>query len=239
MKKLSVLFVILGMTTVNLSAQDLEIGNVSIGYEGYDEDEGLITGIYFDVLCNEEEITEEFEISIFLVDPDDIDINYQIWSYIDEDGQGESTLVEYDGIDIDIDDIPDVPDGDYRLIVCVDDYDDISESDETNNCVYASLPGEDLTYSADGGSSGIDEVEKTELSVYPNPTTGFVYFSFEEAFVGQINFYDLTGKKIQNIGLNGLSSKIDLAEFQTGIYLYEIVNMEGEIVSNGKISKTE
>ncbi|MFL5765914.1 MAG: T9SS type A sorting domain-containing protein [Bacteroidia bacterium] len=87
-------------------------------------------------------------------------------------------------------------------------------------------------------TTGITELDVSELSVYPNPGSGL--FDVNYSLAGSnaaMKIYDLGGKKIWESNLReGMDQtiQIDLSAFENGIYLYRIGD-EKEIKTSGKI----
>jgi hypothetical protein len=223
----------------NWAQRDLEIGNVDIGYQSYDAESGLISGVYFDVLNNEDEIFNEFEISILLMDPDDNDTYYKIWSLIDENGQGSFSAVEYYDIDININNAETtVPDGEYRLVVCVDEPDDIFESNEDNNCIFVSSSDENLVYSSLDEAS-IIQTSSLTAAIYPNPTTGNFQLTLNEQLItkGQVHITDLSGKTLMSFEILNPSLSINLSQLVDGCYIYRIEDENAHVLLTGRVLK--
>src|SRR5688572_23987893 len=220
----------------SLMAQyDMAIGNIDAGWNTYNSSTGEITDIYFDVLNNENNNPGAFDVKLYLVDPNNSSISYVVWTYTDGDGQGGKTVVTYDNIDIDFDDTPGIPAGQYRLAVCVDPDDDISETDENNNCLYISPMGNNLTYSP-GSADVFDLSSSPPISIYPNPVEDFMRIDFD-ASVEEMDFLlmDLSGKVVKSTILNSSVSGMDMTDVAPGLYVYQVINKDGKMVSAGKI----
>ena len=90
----------------------------------------------------------------------------------------------------------------------------ISTVSNTSNCVTQGFLQPQLII-----STGIVEVNKNnEVSVYPNPTTDFVFIKSTEQVTWIV--YDVTGK----IVLLGDYNKIETSQFALGVYYLEISN---------------
>lgn len=78
---------------------------------------------------------------------------------------------------------------------------------------------------------GIDEVEKNEIIVYPNPTTSILYLNnSSEAKAYQI--FNLKGQLVDSNSLvNGLN-EIDVKSLSVGTYIIQIGNTQQEFVKN-------
>jgi hypothetical protein len=105
------------------------------------------------------------------------------------------------------------------------------------------VPNQDVVVIQDAGTNGIRVERKYgKLSVYPNPSTGFVnidYFQPERATV-QLTVYDMMGKVVkQNILENQLPgsyhTELNLNEYsnQNGVYYVRLTY--GDKVFNSKV----
>ena len=236
--KITLLGVISLFIGTTLMAQyDLAIGNISAGWNTYNSSTGEITGVYFDVLNNENNNPGSFDVKVYLVDPNNSSISYVVWTYTDGDGQGGNTVVTYDNIDIDFDDTPGIPAGQYRLAVCVDPDNDISETDENNNCLYISTMGNNLTYNP--SSTGMVDLSSSQpIRIYPNPVTDFMRIDFD-ATVVEMNFMvmDLSGKIIRSTTLLSSMAGLDMSGVAPGLYVYQVLDKDRKVMSTGKIVK--
>lgn len=82
-------------------------------------------------------------------------------------------------------------------------------------------------------ATGIVDLGKQQISVYPNPTTDFITVNVENATMAEI--FDLNGKKVasQSIGNN---ATISMLNFANGAYILRILN-DGEVIGSTKIIK--
>jgi hypothetical protein len=230
-------FISLFMGSSLMAQYDLSIGNISAGWNTYNQPTGFITGVYFDVLNNENANPGTFDIKVYLVDPNNSNISYAVCSYTDAGGQNGNTVVTYDNIDIDFDDTPGIPAGNYRLAVCVDPDNSISETDENNNCLYISSMGNDLTYSP--GTAGIGDLSSIQpIQIYPNPVEDLMRINFDQS-ISQMNFIvtDLSGKTIKTTILNSSLSGLDMTGIAPGLYVYQVLDSKGNTLNTGKIIK--
>lgn len=220
-----------------IAQNDMSIGNVSAGWNTYNQGTGTITGVYFDVLNNENSNPGSFDVKVYLVDPNNSNNSWSVWTYTDSDGQNGNTVVTYDNIDIDFNNTSGIPAGQYRLAVCVDPDNYISETDENNNCLYISTQGNNLTYSP--GTAGIgDVIITTGVSVYPNPTKGPVNFVQENGWENaSVQVMDITGKVLKSMCLNVQLTQLDLSGLTNGLYIYQIVDAGRNVLATGKIIK--
>lgn len=215
---------------------DLAIGNISAGWNTYNSGTGVITGVYFDVLNNENSNPGSFGIEVYLVDPNDANVNFVVWSYTDGDGQNGNTVVTYDNIDIDFNTTPGIPGGQYRLAVCVDPAEDVSENNENNNCLYISSQGDNLTYAPN--TAGINDEGMDAVSLYPNPTTDMIHIARKKGWENaMISISDISGKELKTAVLNAETVQIDLSDLSNGLYIYRLIDQTGVPLATGKIIK--
>ncbi|WP_347924791.1 T9SS type A sorting domain-containing protein [Pontimicrobium sp. SW4] len=67
-----------------------------------------------------------------------------------------------------------------------------------------------------------DFINNTDVKIYPNPFNDFVNIHTESN--SQIEVYNLLGKRILIQNINKGNSKINVSEYETGIYLFKITN---------------
>jgi len=85
-------------------------------------------------------------------------------------------------------------------------------------------------------TDGIHEVTADHVHVYPNPTTGMVNISIDNAEAGlSVQIYDLLGQKIFQSSISSDNTSIDLSGHAAGSYLYHISGASGEDISAGMI----
>ena len=76
--------------------------------------------------------------------------------------------------------------------------------------------------------------EKNNISIYPNPTSDFLYIK-SDIEVKEIQISDLNGRIINN--LENQDNKINLASLQTGIYFVKISDVNGKILTKKIIKR--
>lgn len=82
---------------------------------------------------------------------------------------------------------------------------------------------------------GLSETdEKSKLSIYPNPTTDYLYIK-SDTEIKEIQISDLNGRIINN--LNFQDNKMNLTSLQTGIYFAKISDENGKIITKKIIKK--
>ena len=86
-------------------------------------------------------------------------------------------------------------------------------------------------------SVGIEQVssESMDIYVYPNPARDMISVYGMDQAGSTITFYDMLGKEIQFIQLEGSSSQIDISDLNKGVYLYRINTADNVNVKAGKL----
>lgn len=88
-------------------------------------------------------------------------------------------------------------------------------------------------------ATGLDNNAKKESfeQPYPNPAKNQIHFNINEQ-VARIKLYDLTGKKLKAINVSNLEAKsnirVDLATLTSGIYFYELTDINGKTILTDK-----
>ena len=95
---------------------------------------------------------------------------------------------------------------------------------DQNDCTYGVSINEDLLT--------VTELS-TETKLYPNPTTG--QFTVEGANVERVEVYNLVGQKVHEA--EGQVVNIDAANWNKGIYLVNIIEQNGAVVSKKLVVK--
>ena len=84
----------------------------------------------------------------------------------------------------------------------------------------------------EGGITSVEEIS-SETKLYPNPTTG--QFTVEGANVAKVEVYNLIGQKVHEA--EGKTVSIDAANWNKGIYLVNIVEQNGAVVTKKLVVK--
>ena len=77
-------------------------------------------------------------------------------------------------------------------------------------------------------TTDVDESE-TELSLYPNPTTGILHLEFEKFKDTQVVIYDMQGMEVYSKNFFTARVDIDLSFIESGVYTI-VVNVDGQLV---------
>ncbi len=86
-----------------------------------------------------------------------------------------------------------------------------------------------------GGPSGIEDMQRAPISVFPNPASETVTFSWDEGYTHlDLEIYDLTGKQIVSRTIEQ-NETIRVDDLSSGLYLYKLSN-NNHLIDAGKIS---
>ena len=90
--------------------------------------------------------------------------------------------------------------------------------------------------------AGITENSTTDITLYPNPTTGIVNVELSSEAIAQnpeIQVFDMYGRMLGVADARGASPQtmeIDLSQYANGIYLLKVVD-NGKVIAVGKVVK--
>ena len=84
--------------------------------------------------------------------------------------------------------------------------------------------------------TGISDIKKGSLNIYPNPTKGLITVSAGEQPIKQIQLFAVTGNMLQNILLNKTTTTIDISNLSSGIYFMKIILNDNSVLTR-KITK--
>ena len=80
-------------------------------------------------------------------------------------------------------------------------------------------------------TSIIPELEKNRF-IYPNPAKNTINVSLKEG--QRFNLYNILGSKVLDVEYS-LGSVIDIKQLERGLYIYDIIDIYGHKISNGKL----
>ncbi len=90
-------------------------------------------------------------------------------------------------------------------------------------------------YSDFGGSTSIEDVLETPVSVFPNPASETVTFNWDEKYTRlNLEIYDLTGKRLISRSIDN-NETISVDDLSRGMYLYKLTE-NNDLIHAGKIS---
>jgi hypothetical protein len=75
----------------------------------------------------------------------------------------------------------------------------------------------------------VEDVVKSNFSIYPNPATNFINVSANET-IEQIDIYDVRGSLIFSQSYQEKNTSIDVSNFAKGVYAIKVLNMKNSSV---------
>ncbi len=80
------------------------------------------------------------------------------------------------------------------------------------------------------------EVSDHIVKYYPNPAISYITFDLQKGYTKglSIQVYNFLGKKMYENQNVSEKTTIDLAEFNRGVYIYHVRNLNGKIIESGK-----
>lgn len=83
-----------------------------------------------------------------------------------------------------------------------------------------------------------NSTEVISLNVYPNPSTSFVNFATDSKNASYVAIFDVTGKMVEKQNLNDGKLNLNVSAYNTGIYIYKVMNTGNQTLKAGKITVT-
>jgi hypothetical protein len=83
---------------------------------------------------------------------------------------------------------------------------------------------------------GIEDIEPTTASVYPNPSSDVINISLNKGQLLKIELFSMTGRLIFKKDLNSKTYALNIGDYPSGVYLVRVFNQNNDIV-NTKILK--
>lgn len=71
------------------------------------------------------------------------------------------------------------------------------------------------------GGSGITELSKTEVTVYPNPVEHTVFLNTKVAGLSNVSVFDITGRLVVSETIESTTTKLDVNGLQPGVYMLQ------------------
>jgi hypothetical protein len=78
--------------------------------------------------------------------------------------------------------------------------------------------------------SGINEFDKSSVSIYPNPVSNILYVNNMNG-VETIRVSNILGKTLENIKVSGTQTAINVSEFAKGVYFVSLINENGTVTT--------
>ncbi|HTB32315.1 MAG TPA: T9SS type A sorting domain-containing protein [Bacteroidia bacterium] len=95
---------------------------------------------------------------------------------------------------------------------------------------------DDFTWGS--ASSGTPEIfaNNENISVYPNPATNSVTFSFAGNKPRMVNLFDIMGNKVKSILITNSITSINIENLADGFYFYQVIDNSNTILQTGKLA---
>ena len=84
-----------------------------------------------------------------------------------------------------------------------------------------------------------EQVLSKSLKVYPNPAHDMIHVEMEYSSASTFNLFDITGRNIKTSVIDNGDGVVDVSGINRGIYFYEILSTEGNVIKSGKITITQ
>ncbi len=75
----------------------------------------------------------------------------------------------------------------------------------------------------------------SQVSVYPNPTSGDLYIHTNSLDVSTINLYDVNGVQVAVYNTTGIITKVSMQSLSKGFYYYRVSTKDGTQAATGKV----
>lgn len=115
-----------------------------------------------------------------------------------------------------------------------------------NICAIAILDGDSVNTTDNAGCAnvslqfnvGVEELTKAAetLNVYPNPASDVVNFSIDYNKAASVKMMDITGRVIETVNFDMNNASVDVRNYNAGIYMYQVLDNEGQVIKAGKVS---
>lgn len=86
-------------------------------------------------------------------------------------------------------------------------------------------------------ATGLAElVAANSVKVYPNPVSDVLNFNIDYNKSASVNITDITGRSVETVNFELNNARVDVRNFNKGIYFYQITNSNGEVIKGGKFT---
>ena len=85
--------------------------------------------------------------------------------------------------------------------------------------------------------AGVNEATIANASVYPNPAADVLNFKLEGVDATSITIFGLDGKILISQSVSGATGSVNVAELNSGMYIYQIATANGETVKSTFVKK--
>lgn len=80
---------------------------------------------------------------------------------------------------------------------------------------------------------------KIEVSSFPNPATNYITFSTNSKEAAKVIVMDITGKTVTTETFEVGKAKLNVSNLSTGMYLYNVLNKNNEVLARDKFNVTK
>lgn len=84
------------------------------------------------------------------------------------------------------------------------------------------------------GTSSSIAINTKDIKVFPNPAKNLVNFQVDGLENGNIVISSITGQVVVNTTISG-TEKVDVSNLNNGVYIYKVVDANGEVVKTNKL----
>lgn len=78
------------------------------------------------------------------------------------------------------------------------------------------------------------QTKEAVISLYPNPANGQVTVSATTPVSAELRIFDITGKEMASVNINGATQTILTGTYPNGIYYFRLSDRQGNAIQNGK-----
>ncbi|MFK7787324.1 MAG: T9SS type A sorting domain-containing protein [Crocinitomicaceae bacterium] len=121
-------------------------------------------------------------------------------------------------------------------------YSAFAVADVNNNGNLELYAGQDLggiyRFEHDANSNvSIDEIEQSDLNIYPNPTNSFITLSSNDSFIEEITLVNIQGQVVLKKESSSKKVEIDVANFPAGVYFVSAELSNGQSITKKVIKQ--
>lgn len=110
-------------------------------------------------------------------------------------------------------------------------------SNSNNPQIGSVLWVDDVT--AVGDVSSVSESELSDIFLYPNPSTGEVFFGLGNQSKAVVSVCNILGVKVFETRVSTMNNRADLSKLAKGTYVWQLSSIEGEPIKTGKLILTQ
>ncbi len=85
--------------------------------------------------------------------------------------------------------------------------------------------------------AGVEEMNSTSISMYPNPASDIINFDFNNTAVSHIEIIALDGKQVYKQLVDNTKASVNISNWYNGIYIYKVVTQNGAVFTDKFVKK--